>query len=94
MSECMFCNKLKEMIKNKEGIFSKMSKKELSGKMDVVNKALKKIDAEKIQPGWCRGFPLCQKHIETIRRDNKYRVLKGIDIPSSLDTLRMLTDDY
>ena len=94
MSKCAFCIKLKEMIKAKEGIFSKLSKKELTAKLDVVNKALKKIDAEEVQPGWCRGFPLCQKHIETIRRDNKYRVLKGVDIPSSLDTLRMLTDDY
>ena len=40
--------------------------------------------------GYCRGVGLCSKHMSTIKRDNKYRVLKKQTIPKDLSLFRRL----
>lgn len=40
--------------------------------------------------GYCRGVGLCSKHMSTIKRDNKYRVLKKQPIPKDLSLFRRL----
>ena len=88
MSKCEFCLKLKEMVKNRESIFSKKSDEQIVAIIESIEKT------ENNGTVWGRGCCLCPKHLQTIKRDNKYRILKGIDIPENLDTLRLLVDDY
>ena len=37
---------------------------------------------------YCRGLPLCENHVRTIKWDNKYRLKKGLDIPQTLELAR------
>lgn len=41
-----------------------------------------------------RGRVLCKKHLLSIKKDNKYRLSLGKDIPDSLELLRYQNDDY
>ena len=92
MNKCAFCEKLKKMILNKDSPFDKKSEEALKMNLECVERELKK-DITKTD-GYCRGHHLCCNHIGTIKRDNKYRIKKGIDIPTTLEVLRLLNDDY
>ena len=88
MDKCAFCLKLKEMIKKGERPFDKMSDSAKDANLKNIEKNINNVS------GFCRGFPLCASHVLTIKRDNKYRISKGLDIPKNLDIVRLSGGDY
>ncbi len=45
-------------------------------------------------PYFGRGVSLCRKHMLSVKKDNKYRLHNGKDIPNSLELLRYQNGDY
>lgn len=63
----------------------------LMGKKIATYKFYKKNFRIRQAVGICRGFNLCSKHTKTIKKDNKLRINKGIDIPNNLILIKKLT---
>ena len=80
--KCVFCEEIRKKL-NKNIPFFKdgsVSSYKIYKKQFKVHNAC----------GICRRFPLCEKHIKTIKKDNKLRIVKGMDIPTNLKLLRPL----
>jgi hypothetical protein len=85
MEKCKFCELLLGMLERKEEPFNTMTPEQ---------REANKCNLFKPVVGYVRGFPLCANHVNTIKRDNKYRISKGIDVPDTLETLRLLNGDF
>jgi hypothetical protein len=84
VNECIFCKLILSSLKNNGDITSHipLERRELIIKHYIIGQVI----------GFCRGFGLCSKHMATIKRDNKYRILKGKSIPDNLDLIRKLQE--
>lgn len=80
---CSFCSIILDNLKNVDTIL--LSHIHINRRNIMLNnyKPMKIV-------GYCRGYGLCSKHIQTIKRDNKYRIMKGETIPESLELLRKI----
>ena len=96
MEKCKFCELLVKQLREGTGHFKDFPKEVREQYLDSMNKESpyrkKASDLKKFGPimavtSYCRGFGLCKKHISTIKRDNKVRAKKGIDIPTDLSII-------
>ena len=88
MVKCEFCLMLKKKIKKKEFPFNKKPDVALQSSLKEYNRIMENATY------FGRGKSLCKKHMLTIKKDNKYRLSIGEDIPTTLKILRYQNDDY
>ena len=80
---CAFCKLLVSNLEAGEGHFKDYPeeiRKELLSSMNTSSKH-KPLNLVR---AYCRGFGLCSKHADTIKRDNKMRAKNGLSIPNDL----------
>jgi len=86
MEKCKFCEEvIKKRLQNREPPFDILSDEAY----EIQKKNFKVRDAE----CYCRGYPVCRIHFDTLKKDNKYRNKKGIDIPQSLEIKHSISAD-
>ena len=78
--KCEYCAMLLNKIKEKESPYKEMTEYELN----ITKNSLQ--ETMDMPVGFCRGFLLCTRHMDTIKQDNKYRIhrLNG-EIPNTLE---------
>ena len=81
-NNCIMCELIYSQLKEDGELLSHISKPKRDG-------LLKYFQIGEIV-GYCRGIGLCSKHMSTLKRDNKYRLLKGETIPKDLSLRRKL----
>lgn len=89
---CSFCKLLIKQLLDGTGHFEGLPLEVREQYLDSMNddsplrstKKLKEFGPLMPVVAHCRGFGLCSKHAETIKRDNKIRAKKGLDIPTDL----------
>ena len=96
MDHCKFCELLVKELREGIGHFKDFPQEVREQYLDSMNKEspyrknskkLKEFGPIMEVTAYCRGFGLCKKHIDTIKRDNKVRAKKGIDIPKDLSII-------
>lgn len=95
---CSFCKLLVKELKEGIGNFKGIDPMVREQYLDSMNKdsnirgtnKLKELGPLMEVRGFCRGFGLCSKHSNTIKRDNKVRAKKGMDIPKNLSIIDKL----
>lgn len=96
---CFFCKLLVKELKEGSGNFKDTPLIVREQYLDIMNKGsdvrknpkkLKEIGPLMEARAYCRGMGLCSKHADTIKRDNKVRAKKGIDIPTDLSIVGKL----
>lgn len=90
---CKFCELLVKELNEGSGHFDGLPLEIREQYLDSMNKdsplRLSKAKLKKFGPlmpvvAHCRGVGLCSKHAETIKRDNKIRAKKDMNIPTDL----------
>ena len=100
MVNCKFCELLVKDLKEGVGHFKDMDKSVRQQLLSVKNNPdfkenLKDSDHINEATAFVRGFPLCSKHANTIKSDNKKRARKGLDIPADLSiTTKLMLYDW
>lgn len=95
---CKFCELLVKQLREGTGFFEGYPKEvrdEILGSMNSDSPVRDTKDFDELGPlmlvrAHCRSVGLCSKHADTIKRDNKVRAKKGIDIPIDLSIISKL----
>lgn len=93
--KCEFCKIYWEQLLNGGNLVNHLSEKRRQAIIKYFNIDIPDRDETKPYAnvvGYCRGFGLCEKHLATIKRDNKYRLSKQVEIPTNLELLRKPQD--
>jgi len=93
--KCEFCKIYWEQLLNGGNLVDHLSPKRKEAIIKYFNIDIDDRDKEAPYAdvvGYCRGLGLCNKHLATIKRDNKYRLSKGVNIPTNLELLRKPQD--
>jgi protein-arginine kinase activator protein McsA len=85
---CDYCIILEQMIKNKDVPFDKKSVIILEGYLERIN------ERKHILGGYVRGFALCPICYTTFKKDNKFRLNNHLEIPTTLETLRLQSGEW
>lgn len=89
---CKFCELLVEQLRDGTGFFKDYPEEvrdEILKSMNSDSPIRDTKDFDELGPlmpvrAHCRGFGLCSKHADTIKRDNKVLAKKDKDIPTDL----------
>lgn len=95
---CEFCKLLVKELREGIGNFKGIDPMVREQYLDSMNKSspvrktkeFKELGALMEVKAFCRGMGLCSKHSDTIKRDNKVRAQKGMDIPTDLSIIGKL----
>jgi hypothetical protein len=98
MVDCEFCKILIKDLREGTGHFENLNSEVRKHILDSMNLESKYRGTDEFETkgpvmeanSYCRGFPLCDKHIRTIKIDNKLRAKKGLDIPANLEIMGKL----
>lgn len=89
---CSFCKLLVKQLRDGTGFFDGLPLEIREQYLDSMNrdspirgtKDFDELGPLMLVRAYCRGFGLCSKHSDTIKRDNKVLAQKGKDIPTDL----------